>query len=84
MTQQEKDRIENAIRHIRTAIDVDPWAQEIAVSAMEKQVPKKPRTDGTYTVEDVMQCPDCNGFVLYHKGISYCEKCGQAIVFEGD
>lgn len=30
MTQQEIDRIENAIRHIQTATDVDPWAVEIA------------------------------------------------------
>ena len=50
-----------------------------AIEALEKQIPKKPSTDGTYTVEDIMQCPSCNGFVLYHKGISYCEKCGQAI-----
>ena len=42
MTAQEKDRIECAIHHIQTAVDVDPWAVEIAVKAMEKQVPKKP------------------------------------------
>ena len=37
MTTQEKDRIECAIRHIQTAVDVDPWAKEIAVEAMMKQ-----------------------------------------------
>ena len=42
MTAQEKDRIQNAIRHIQTAVDVDPWAREIAVEAMEKQIPKNP------------------------------------------
>jgi len=42
MTEQEKDRIECAIRHIESSLDVDPWAREIAVDAMEKQVPKKP------------------------------------------
>ena len=42
MTPQEIDRIENAIRHIQTATDVDQWASEIAVEAMEKQIPKKP------------------------------------------
>ena len=35
MTAQEKDRIECAIRHIQTAVDVDPWAVEIAVEAMK-------------------------------------------------
>lgn len=38
----ETDRIQNAIRHILTAVDVDPWAVEIAVEAMERQIPKKP------------------------------------------
>ena len=37
------DRIQNAIRHIQTAVDVDDWAREIAVDAMEKQIPMKPR-----------------------------------------
>ena len=42
MTPQEKDRIECAIRHIESSLDVDPWAAEIAVEAMKKQIPKKP------------------------------------------
>jgi formate dehydrogenase maturation protein FdhE len=42
MTAHEKDRIENAIRHIESSLDVDPWAAEIAVEAMRKQIPKKP------------------------------------------
>ena len=36
------DRIECAIRHIQTAVDVDDWARDIAVEAMEKRIPKKP------------------------------------------
>lgn len=42
MTAQEIDSIECAIRHIQTAADIDPWAVEIAVDAMEKQIQKKP------------------------------------------
>ena len=42
MTAQEIDRIQNAIRHIQTAVDVDPWAAEIAVESMQKQIPEKP------------------------------------------
>ena len=38
MTAQEKDRIECAIRHIKSAADVDPWAVEISVEAMERQL----------------------------------------------
>ena len=36
MTDKERDRIECAIRHIQTAVDVDPWAAEIAVAAMKE------------------------------------------------
>lgn len=38
MTQQEIDRIESAIRHIQTSTDIDPWALEIAVESMQKQI----------------------------------------------
>ena len=34
----EVDRIESAIRHIQTSTDVEPWAMEIAVKAMQKQI----------------------------------------------
>ena len=42
MTAQEKDCIESAIRHIKTAADVDEWAAELAVQALEKMMPKPP------------------------------------------
>lgn len=35
ITISDSDRIECAIRHIQTAVDVDPWAVEIAVEAMK-------------------------------------------------
>ena len=43
MKPQDIDRIKCAIRHIQTAVDVDPWARDIAVDAMEKRIPKKVR-----------------------------------------
>lgn len=42
MTPQEIDHIKCAIRHIELFSNVDPWAVEIAVEAMEKQIPMKP------------------------------------------
>ena len=38
MKNKEIDRIECAIRHIQTAIDVDPWAKDIAIEAMQKML----------------------------------------------
>lgn len=85
MTAQEKDRIECAIRHIQTAVDVDPWAREIAVEAMEKQIPKMPE----YKEEDrfiknhfawYTYCPQCGCEI--NAGDMYCIQCGQAISWE--
>lgn len=95
MTAQEKDRIENAIRHIQTAVDVDPWTVEIAVQAMEMQIPKKPGyTKLMYKCKskDIEinhpECPYCrtHGLSLWDAAIpvgdKYCKRCGQAIDWE--
>ena len=86
MTAQEIDRIQNAIRHIESSLDVDPWAMEIAVEAMKKQIPQKPKK-----IDHWRLCPNCYekyGFSYdylvgmkqrEHEDTSYCLGCGQAI-----
>lgn len=91
MTPQEIDRIECAIRHIESSLDVDPWAVEIAVKAMKKQIPVKPvkskkeRYGMGYVYHDWV-CPSCGKFLAYEPEESGCHhcKCGQAIDWEGD
>lgn len=87
MTVQEKDRIECAIRHIQTAVDVDPWAKEIAVEAMEKQIPKKliAESDGYADgsmVFDSFYCPSCDHCMEEDEVEDYCPNCGQKICWE--
>jgi len=41
MTTQ-KDRIEAAIRHIQTSVDIDPWAMELAVEALKEKADLQP------------------------------------------
>jgi ribosomal protein S27AE len=81
MTPQEIDRIENAIRHIQTATDIDPWAAEIAVEAMRKQIPMKVRI-----TTSTKRCGNCgrqlSGIGNIHPERNYCVKCGQAIDWE--
>ena len=85
MTPQEIDRIKNAIRHIQTAADVDPWAAEIAVEAMRKQIPMI--MPGSYTD---YRCAVCGRRIRSGKGSSsfvrdyFCQRCGQAIDWEGE
>ena len=80
MTTQ-KDRIEAAIRHIQTAADIDPWAEELAVDALGKQIPIKPI--GNHYAH--MRCPSCDHRIPSGMGSSskrrdnWCNYCGQKI-----
>ena len=49
-------------------------ALTMAINALEKQIPKKPKTDDRYVM---YICPCCNDFIK----VSYncCQNCGQAI-----
>ena len=86
ITISDSDRIECAIRHIESSLDVDPWAVEIAVEAMEKQIPKK--AVGEHYAH--MRCPSCNHRIPSGGGSSskrrdnWCNYCGQAIDWEGE
>lgn len=83
ITPHEIERIWNAIRHIESAADVDPWACEIAVEAMKKQIPMK--MPGSYTD---YRCAVCGRRIKSGKGSSsfvrdnFCQRCGQAIDWE--
>ena len=78
MNKQEIDRIECAIRHIESSLDVDPWAAEIAVEAMKKQIPRRVRI-----TTSTKRCGNCgrqlSGIGNIHPERNYCVKCGQAI-----
>lgn len=63
-------------------------AQEKAIEALEKQIPKKVEWTEDYTwgkKTDQPVCPVCDYYLTMHhfiecsKKISYCDKCGQAI-----
>ena len=54
--------------------DVDAPALEMAINALEKQIPKKPKTDDRYVMH-ICQC--CNDFVKVSH--NYCQNCGQKL-----
>ena len=70
MTPQEIDRIQNAIRHVKSALDVDPWAMSIAVDAMKRQIPKR--------AADGKSCTNC-GKDMWMEDYKFCPNCGQRI-----
>ncbi len=77
MTKQEKDCIESAIRHIKTAVDVDEWANEIAVEAMKRQIPRKPNNNPLH-LEYGYYCPIYGKYILM-EWYKFCPDCGQRI-----
>ena len=90
------DRIECAIRHIESSLDVDPWAAEIAVEAMRKQIPQKPIEKPEKYNKNLwhLYCPSCENWIgiwnnrlkrgdMYNNSNSHiCPYCGQAIDWE--
>ena len=84
---KQDDRIQCAIDHIKTAIDVDPWDKEIAVEAMEKQQAKKPcvSSDGYWDgvpVYDIYECPECGALIEDWEEEPHHCICGQALKWE--
>ena len=96
MTPQEIDRIESAIRHIQTSTDIDSWATEIAIEAMQKQIPQKAMKSIDAYDKNLykLYCPTCGVLVAYgnsrgfmnkvSKGYERCAACGQVIDWEGE
>ena len=57
------------------------WKEQIevwktAISALEKQIPKKPISVKRFTGTTTANCSVCNGKVLK---VNYCQRCGQAL-----
>lgn len=54
-------------------------AIDMAISALEKQIPKKPISLGEDIDRDVGQCPNCKEIIDTYEDYKYCSDCGQAI-----
>lgn len=54
-------------------------AVDIAIEALEKQIPKKPiKSDREIRYCEVWECPSC-GFEWSSRVVDFCYKCGQRI-----
>lgn len=57
-------------------------AIDIAIKALEKQIPKKP-TNKHKILDVIGFCPSCKIRVYYSDQTHYCPKCGQKLDWEG-
>lgn len=81
--------IEEAISYITHHAFVADDVKDMAIAAMEKQIPKKQyiqQIEVDYYEHDCYECPSCDSFLGYvseckeeHYQNNYCDGCGQHI-----
>ena len=62
-----EDRLECAIRHINTALDIDPWAQNLAVESMRMRIALMKGGQ-----PEIIRCRDCYHSVEEDNGKYWC------------
>ena len=90
---EHKVPVQSLIDHIKTAVDVDPWAKEMAEELLKEQEPKQivrkqvkhENADGSIDYFAEWYCPHCGK--LLNRGfdtpwIDYCYKCGRQVKWE--
>ena len=65
--------VQSLIDHIKTAVDVDPWAKEMAEKLLKEQEAVKPKIDAF----GHPYCPKCK--ILVYETWKFCPHCGQAV-----
>lgn len=82
---EHKVPVQSLIDHIKTAVDVDPWAKEMAEELLEKQEPKPVKVVKNVYNHEFYYCPRCDRsfYDLYYGKPKFCDKCGQEITWNG-
>ena len=77
---EHKVPVQSLIDHIKTAVDVDPWAKEMAEELLKEQeaVEPIPPTDES----DLWKCGNCNHQLFRCTHQRYCDMCGKAVKWE--
>lgn len=80
---EHKVPVQSLIDHIKTAVDVDPWAKEMAEELLEKQEPKPVKVVKNAYNHEFYHCPRCDRsfYELYVKP-KFCDKCGQEVKWD--
>jgi len=76
--------VQSLIDHIKTAVDVDPWAKEMAEDLLKEQEAVEPILE-----QDSMVCGVCGHEIIWQKmlgdgiladeKLDYCPHCGRAV-----
>lgn len=74
--------VQSLIDHIKTAIDVDPWAKEMAEELLKKQEQTFVEIDGQFGGIKYGRCPKCGKGLNEEVYPHWCGFCGQAVKWE--
>ena len=69
---------EDAIKYIENHGHIDDVVKDIAINALEKQIPKKMNLD-YYCGFKSRECPECGYTINLSKKHNYCNNCGQRL-----
>ena len=79
--------VQSLIDHIKTAVDVDPWAKQMAEELLKEQEAVKPILE-----QDSMVCGVCGHEVIWQKmlgdgiwadeELDYCPHCGRKVKWD--
>ena len=76
LTGEWKVPVQSLIDHIRTAVDVDPWAQDMAAKLLTKQIAKPAEVEGGGSTWFYV-CGECHGQI--DERDRFCRHCGNKI-----
>lgn len=71
-----KATVQSLIDHIKTSMDVDPWAKDMAEELLTRMIPKETEMEGGAPTWWYV-CPECHG--LIGTWDHFCRHCGQAL-----
>ena len=78
---EHKVPVQSLIDHIKTAVDVDPWAKEMAEKLLKEQEVVEPEVEVLNEIDRLYRCPKCHKCFFYEKQ-KYCDQCGQEVKWE--
>jgi hypothetical protein len=81
MTKKYKIPVQSLIDHIKTAIDVDPWAKEMAEELLKEQEPVEPIKKEMVEITARYEF-DCSCGAPLLIGQPYCADCGKSVKWD--
>ena len=82
MTENEENKWQKSFKETYKGFpkDIDA-ACDMAINALEKQIPKKPKSITSVENSMYVKCPTCKLTTVLYDGcvMEYCKNCGQAI-----